>query len=87
MIIGIIGFAGSGKGTVGDMLVRDYSFAKLSFADSLKDAVSAIFGWDRSLLEGDTEESRKFREAKDEWWSSRLGYHVTPRNIMQKMVS
>ena len=61
MIIGLLGFAGSGKGTVADILVSK-GFKKESFADPVKDAVAAIFGWERSLLEGDTDESRIFRE-------------------------
>lgn len=85
MIIGIVGFIGSGKGTVGDILAKKYSYTPLSFADSLKDATSNIFGWDRKLLEGDTEESRKFRECPDEWWSKKLQYEVTPRNVLQRM--
>jgi len=85
MIIGIVGFAGSGKGTVGDILIRDYDFHRLSFADGVKDAVAAIFGWPRHLLEGDTSESRDFREASDEWWSKKFGYEVTPRFMLQKM--
>ena len=83
MIIGIVGFAGSGKGTVGDILVNDHDFTKLSFADAVKDATSAIFGWPRHLLEGDTDESRKFRETKDEFWSARLDF--IPRLAMQLM--
>ena len=58
MIIGICGLIGSGKGTVADILEQEHGFIKVSFADSLKDAVAAVFGWPRSLLEGDTEESR-----------------------------
>lgn len=85
MIIGICGFASSGKGTVADILVEKFGFSKLSFADSLKDAVAAIFSWPRELLEGDTDESRVFRETKDEWWSEKLGYDVTPRKILQLM--
>ena len=85
MIIGIVGFAGSGKGTVGDILVNDHDFTKLSFADAVKDATSAIFGWPRHLLEGDTDESRKFRETKDEFWSARLGRDFIPRLAMQLM--
>lgn len=84
MIIGLLGFAGSGKGTVADILVSK-GFKKESFADPVKDAVAAIFDWDRSLLEGDTEESRAFRETKNEWWSQRFGYDVTPRLMLQKM--
>lgn len=85
MIIGLIGFAGSGKGTVGDMLVEKHGFTKLAFADSVKDATAAIFGWPRSLLEGDTDESRVFREKRDDFWSAKLGYEMTPRLALQKM--
>lgn len=85
MIIGLVGFAGSGKGTVGDILVNDHDFTKLSFADAVKDATSAIFGWPRNLLEGDTDESRKFRETKDDFWSARLDRDFTPRLAMQLM--
>ena len=85
MIIGIVGFAGSGKGAVSDILVEQHDFRKLSFADAVKDATSAIFGWPRHLLEGDTDESREFREKQDDFWSARLGYNFTPRIAMQKM--
>lgn len=84
MIIGLLGFAGSGKGTAADILVSK-GFKKESFADPVKDAVAAIFDWDRSLLEGDTEESRIFRETRDEWWSKRFNYDVTPRYMLQLM--
>jgi hypothetical protein len=85
LIIGICGFIGSGKGTVGDYLKNDRGFIPVSFAATLKDATAAIFGWERRLLEGDTEESRTFREERDDWWSVRLGYDVTPRLILQRM--
>lgn len=85
MIIGVIGFIGSGKGTVADILVEKHGFVKLSFADAVKDATAAIFGWQRSLLEGDTDESRKFRETKDEWWSNKFGYDFSPRLALQLM--
>ena len=67
-IIGVVGFMNSGKGTVGDIL-NEYGYVSESFARPLKDAVSNIFGWPRSLLEGDTGFSRKWREEKDIWWS------------------
>lgn len=85
MIIGLVGYIGSGKGTVGDILVRDYQYTKFAFADALKDAVATIFTWPRGLLEGDSNASRAFRERVDVWWSNKLGYEVTPRLILQKM--
>lgn len=85
MIIGIVGFAGSGKGSVADILVNDHGFHKVSFADAVKDATSAIFGWPRYLLEGDTDESREFRECADSWWTDKLGYKMTPRRALQMM--
>ena len=85
MLIGVVGFIGSGKGTVADILVQKHNFTKLSFADTVKDATAAIFGWPRALLEGDTDESRAWREEKDEWWSEKTGKHITPRNMLQLM--
>lgn len=84
MIIGVCGLIGSGKGTVADILQNNHNFIKVSFADSLKDAVSVVFGWDRALLEGDTAESRAWREQVDPWWAGRLGFaDLTPRWVLQ----
>ena len=82
MIIGICGLIGSGKGTVADILVEQ-GFKKVSFADKLKDGVSTIFGWDRAMLEGDTDESRTWREQRDDFWSSETKMEVTPRLVLQ----
>ena len=84
MIIGLVGYIGSGKGTVGDILVRNHQYTKFAFADALKDAVATIFMWPRGLLEGDSNASRAFRERVDPWWSHKFGYEVTPRLILQK---
>jgi len=84
MIIGLCGLAGSGKTTIAKYLVEKYNFIELSFATCLKDIVSIIFNWNRELLEGDTLESRQWRETIDEWWSIRLGIpNLTPRFILQ----
>lgn len=83
-VVAFCGLAGSGKGFCGDIL-QEYGFYKLSFADSLKDCVSAIFGWDRALLEGDSIESREFREIVDPFWSKKLKRDVTPRHILQQV--
>ena len=82
-IIGIVGFIGSGKDTVADYLVNFHGFRRESFANSLKDAVSTVFRWDRELLEGRTKQSREWRETKDEWWSKRLKRDITPRWVLQ----
>ena len=39
MIIGLSGYARSGKDTVANLLVLNYSFKRLAFADAIKDAV------------------------------------------------
>ena len=83
MIIGICGLIGSGKGSVGDILVEQ-GYKKVSFADKLKDGVATIFGYDRSMLEGDTNESRSWREQTDEFWSKETGRTITPRIVLQE---
>ncbi len=84
MIIGICGFIGSGKDTIADYLVNFHEFRRESFASTLKDAVSAVFGWDRTLLEGRTKEAREWREQVDPWWAERLDMlRLTPRWVLQ----
>ena len=78
-IIGICGLIGHGKDTVAGHLIEN-GFQRISFAGVLKDACANIFGWDRILLEGNTSESRVFREQVDEWWAERLGIpNFTPK--------
>ena len=83
-IVGVCGFIGSGKDTLSSILVNEKGYTRLSFADSLKDSISVTFGWDRAMLEGNTPESRQWRESVDEWWSERLSIpNLTPRKVMQ----
>lgn len=90
---GIVGFKGSGKDTLARQFI-DVGYEKYAFADTLKDVLSSIFGWERSLLEGDTIESRTWREEPDEWWEEKLKWNenktisslyprFTPRVAMQ----
>ena len=83
MIIGVCGFIGSGKDTIADYLVNLHHFRRESFANTLKDAVSAVFGWDRTMLEGRTKQAREWREQQDNWWTNRLGIVITPRWVLQ----
>lgn len=85
MIIGLCGFIGSGKDTVADYLVNSQSFLRESFAGTLKDAVAAVFGWNREMLEGKTAESRAWRETVDPWWALKLNNpNLTPRWVLQQ---
>lgn len=84
-LIGVAGFKNSGKGTVADFLVAK-GYIKISMADKLKDVCSQIFGWDRKMLEGDTDESREWREETDEWWAILLDDpDFSPRKALQLM--
>jgi hypothetical protein len=84
MIIGVCGFIGSGKDTIADYLTNFHGFRRESFANSLKDAVSMVFGWDRTMLEGRTKQAREWREQVDPWWAERLNMpHLTPRWVLQ----
>jgi hypothetical protein len=84
MIIGVCGFIGSGKDTIADYLTNLHEFRRESFANTLKDAVSKVFGWDRTMLEGRTKQAREWREQVDPWWSERLNMpDLTPRLMLQ----
>ncbi len=79
MIIGILGLKGSGKDTIANFLIEKYNFEKLAYAGALKDAICCVFGWDRDMMEGATEESREWREEVDEYWG------FSPREMMQRI--
>ena len=84
MIIGFVGLINSVKDTAADYFCNFHGFRRDSFANTLKDAVAAVFGWDRTLLEGRTKEAREWREQVDTWWAERLGMpNLTPRWILQ----
>ena len=84
MIVGFVGFIGSGKDTAADYLVNFHGYRRDSFANTLKDAVAQVFGWDRTLLEGRTKEAREWREQVDTWWADRLKMpNLTPRLMLQ----
>jgi hypothetical protein len=84
MIIGFVGLIGAGKDTAADYLVNSHGFRRDSFASTLKDAVAAVFGWDRTLLEGRTKQAREWREQVDPWWAERLNMPaLTPRLVLQ----
>jgi len=81
--IGLLGNIGSGKNTVATYL-NTKGCISTSFAGPLKDLSACIFGWERSLLEGDTEQSRDFRESVDLYWSKKLNIpNFTPRLALQ----
>jgi hypothetical protein len=83
MIIGVVGFKGSGKDAFGQHFVDQHSFKLESYANPLKDALASIMVWERDLLEGSTKESRAWRETPDQYWSKVFGKPVTPRWTMQ----
>ena len=86
MIIGIVGHIGSGKDTVGNIITQHTQGRRDSFAAPLKDVCASIFGWERKLLEGDTIESREFRETPDIFWTRNTGIdNFTPRLALQLM--
>lgn len=77
MLIMICGAEGAGKSTLASYLVKKYGFEEYTFASPIKDFVAQIYGWDRNLLEGNTIESRHWRECK-------INGKV-PRQELQKM--
>lgn len=74
-VIGLTGPAGSGKDTVGDILVRNHNFVKIALADPLKNGISAMFGISNDVL--------NYRDLKEK--PHPLLCNRTPRYVMQTL--
>lgn len=66
MIIGIHGFKQSGKDTLADLLVREFGFTKIAFADKLKETLHLIFNVPKDKLWGSDEDKQSLTEVR---WS------------------
>jgi len=55
MIIGLLGFAGVGKDTVGQMLAKNTGGCTIALADPLKEFARDVFGFDEDTLWGPSE--------------------------------
>jgi hypothetical protein len=73
MIIGISGYARSGKDTLGDYLRSEHGFARVAFATPLKEATRTIFGFTDEQLYGE------LKEEIDPYWG------FSPRWALQKL--
>lgn len=74
MVIGVTGYKGSGKDTVGRIIQEMYGLDHYSFAGPLKAGILAIFGWQEQHLSDPV-----FKERVDPDWG------VSPRQVMQWM--
>lgn len=84
-IIGLVGFQGSGKDTVGGIIKEQYPlFQVTSFAKPIKSSLCSMFGWKPQMMEGLTADSRVWREQPDAFWSKHLQRTVTPRGMMRE---
>lgn len=89
MLIAIHGFKQSGKDTLADLLVREYGFKKVAFADRLKEALHLIFDVPRDWLWGSDEDKQKltrvaWNDFEDIDWSDKDdSTFLSVRELMQ----
>jgi len=68
-LIGIAGYAGAGKDTLADLLVENFGFVKMAFADPMREmteAIDPVVGWtdDGPIRYSDALEFHGYTEAK-----------------------
>ena len=86
-LVGVAGLIDAGKTTVQKILTKHKNFQARTFASALKDACAAVHTrWSRSMLEGDTEDSRAWRQKVDPYYAKHFGDPAyTPRKALQLM--
>ena len=80
-LIGICGAAGSGKDTLAEGLASIDVYFVYHFADPIKAALNAMFGWGPAYWQ-----NREWKEAEIPWLTERYGtMDVTPRTLAQTL--
>src|SRR6202044_3217734 len=67
MIIGISGYAGTGKDTVADFLVRDFNFVRVALADPIKRIAKELFDFSDETLWGSSEKRNELDKRYVQW--------------------
>lgn len=71
ILLGLMGKKRCGKDTVAKILIYNYSFTSMRFADPIKEMCKIMFGWGYNHIEGD------LKEVIDPRWG------ISPRQAMQ----
>jgi hypothetical protein len=84
-IIGVTGLIGAGKSTVQRIIQEQFGHKALSFGKCIKDACAQMHPrWSRAMLEGDTDESRMWRQQVDPFYAKKFDDPAyTPRKALQ----
>lgn len=70
MLIGVTGLKRNGKDSVANVLVKNFGFKKVCFAQKMKECAEVIFGWDQLFIEANKE------KVSEEWG-------ISPRQFLQ----
>jgi hypothetical protein len=81
MIIGLTGYARSGKDTVADFLVTDYDFLKVSFADPIREALIRL---DPIIAFGEGLRVNLSQALRTMEWNDLKNYSTDIRSLMQR---
>jgi hypothetical protein len=84
MIVGLSGYARSGKDTVADILVEEAGFVRVAFADKLREAVYEL----NPIIGDDTESYVYLQDVIDAWgWDGvkATGFGPEVRRLLQRM--
>jgi dephospho-CoA kinase len=81
-VIGLTGYAQTGKDTVGEILVRDHGFKRVAFADAVRECVYAL---DPSIPVFGRDNYRSLRDQVDKWGWEDTKKNPAVRALLQRM--
>ena len=85
MIIGLTGFAQSGKDTLANMLVKDHGFKRVAFADKMKDILLILNPYVRYVNDHGAVHFLRVKEAVDLWGWENAKKFTEVREMLQRL--